>query len=218
MLFAAWTFIPAGWTRLMVFAVCALLSGFKALLLFPIWLMGVALYRWSTLQQLGRTTTLGLCAAGTAAVAWVLAARGYTGPIEIMQARVSPWVFNQLDQARVFWFDWCMGLAVAASLFGAREFARYLPLTAIAPAIKWCAGISFAAYLFHMPLLHLCAAFLPRAQGWLAVSLTLGVIALLGTPVERSKRWWQHQLSAFATSLPRAAHYMFPRLTHRVRR
>jgi peptidoglycan/LPS O-acetylase OafA/YrhL len=202
MLFAAWTFIQPGRTRFVALAVCALLAGFKALLLLPIWLLGVALYRWPAPRRLGHAATLGFCMAGTATVAWVLATRGYTGPIEIMQAQVSPWVFNQLDQARVFWFDWCMGLAVAASLFGARKFARYLPLISIAPTIRWCAGISFAAYLFHMPLLHLCAAFLPRSQGWIAVSLTLCVIASLGPPVERSKPWWLRQLSALAGSPP----------------
>jgi peptidoglycan/LPS O-acetylase OafA/YrhL len=200
MLYAAWMFVPPGRARCAVLALGALLAGFKALLLLPIWLMGVALYRWQRPGFLGRGMRFAVCAAGTAFVAWVLVTHGYTRPIEFMTAHVSPWVFNQLDQARVFWFDWCMGIAVACSLFGARSFARYLPLISLAPAIRWCAGISFAAYLFHMPLLHLFASFLPRSLGWIAVGLTLAVIALLGPPVERSKRWWQRILGAVAAA------------------
>ena len=45
-----------------------------------------------------------------------------------------------------------------------------------------------------MPLLHFWAAFLPPVQGWLAVGLTLACIAVLGPPVERTKRWWQRTL------------------------
>ncbi len=197
-IFAVWVFIPKGRMRFAALTICALLAGFKALLLLPIWLMGVALYRWQAPRRLNRAATLALCMAGTAFVAWVLAYRSYSGPITIMQAYINPWIFNQLAQSRVFWFDWCMGLAVAASLLGAREFARYLPLMSVAPAIRWCAGISFAAYLFHMPLLHLIASFLPPTQGWLAVALVLCVIALVGPAVERSKRWWQRRLDASA--------------------
>lgn len=206
MLFAAWLFIPPGSTRMVLLVAFALLSGFKAMLLLPIWLMGVALHRWRWPRQRAPAITLLFGAAGMAMVVWVLADRGYDGPINGMQKVVSPWLFNQLDQARVFWFDWCLGLAVAAILLSARVFARYLPLAAIAPAIRWCAGVSFATYLFHMPLLHLTASFLPPSRGWLGVGLTLLVIALLGPPVEQTKRWWRARLNSVALLLPVVAH------------
>jgi len=37
---------------------------------------------------------------------------------------------------------------------------------------------------------------LPRSQGALAIALTLLAIALLGPPVERSKRWWRQRLES----------------------
>jgi peptidoglycan/LPS O-acetylase OafA/YrhL len=205
MMFAAWIFMPPGRARAATLVVLALLSGFKALLLSPIWLMGVALHRWTALRRLSHGMTLAVWAVGTAGVAWILATRGYSGPVAWMESTVSPWIFTQLDQARVFWFDWFMGLLVAMSLFGARAVVRYVPLAAIAPAIRWCAGVSFAAYLFHLPLLHLCAAFLPPSQGWVAVGLTLVVIALLGPPAERSKQWWRRRLNSLALPIPRIA-------------
>jgi peptidoglycan/LPS O-acetylase OafA/YrhL len=197
--FAVWTFMPAGHARALVLVVVALLSGFKALLLLPIWLMGVALQRWQGPRRLSSTIMLVVWLTSTAIVALVLFGHLYDLPIVAMAANVSPWIFRQLAQSRVFWFDWVFGLAVAASLLGARTVAASLPLRRIAPVIRWCAGISFAAYLFHMPLLYFWASFLNRSQGWLAIALTLIVIGLLGPAAERSKKWWQRTLSALAT-------------------
>jgi peptidoglycan/LPS O-acetylase OafA/YrhL len=206
MIFAAWMFIPVGRTRTAVLVVALLLSGFKALLLLPVWLMGVALHRWQRPRCLGPGFALVCWAIGAIVIAWVLAFRAYDWPIESMRIVVNPWLFQHLAQARAFWFDWFLGFFVAANLFGARELGCYLPLRFAARAIRWSAGISFAAYLFHMPLLHLSAAFLPRSQGWTAVAFTLSVIMLLGPSVERSKRWWQRRLGAIAARLPAAAH------------
>lgn len=124
--------------------------------------------------------------------------RAYDPAIAITTRVVGAWLFRQLAGARVFWFDWLFGLAIAAHLLGARVVVNRLPVEWIAKPVRWCAGVSFAAYLFHMPLLHLCAAFLPADQGWLAIALTLAAIAVLGPPVERSKRWWRRQLDRAA--------------------
>jgi peptidoglycan/LPS O-acetylase OafA/YrhL len=202
MLFAAWVFMPPGRRRTIAVAAAMLLAGHKALLLLPIWLMGVALQRARTLRRLPPGWNMALCAGGLLVVGWVLAARAYDPAIAATRRLVTPWVFMQLAQARVFWFDWIFGLAVAAHLLGARTVVARLPLERAAGPIRWCAGTSFAAYLFHMPLLHLWAAFLPADQGWLAIALTLAVIALLGPIVERSKRWWRRQLNLSVDLLP----------------
>lgn len=194
MLFAAWVFAPPGRFRTIALAVAVLLAGHKALLLLPIWLMGVALQRSATLRRPGLATNIALCAGGALAVGWVLATRAYDPAIAMMKHLVTPWIFIQLAQARVFWFDWLFGLAVTAHLLGARAVVERLPLERFSGPIRWCAGISFAAYLMHMPLYHLWAAFLPADQGWLAIGLTLAVIAALGHQVERSKRWWRQNL------------------------
>ena len=202
MLFAAWVLMPPGRARVVAVTMAALFAGHKALLLLPIWLMGVALQRSQALSRLSSNVNVALWASGLLAVGWILAMRTYNPAIGIMERLVSPWVFTQLDQARVFWFDWVFGLAVAAHLLGARTVASWLPLERIAGPIRWCAGVSFAAYLFHMPLLHMWAAFLPADQGWLAITLTLAVIALLGPWVENSKRWWRRALDRVASVLP----------------
>jgi peptidoglycan/LPS O-acetylase OafA/YrhL len=194
MLFAAWTYAPPGRIRLIALLATAILSGHKALLLLPVWLMGVALQRSELLRRWPAWADVGLWLGGLLFVASVLAMRAYDVPIEAMQRLVSPWIHEQLAQARVFWFDWIVGLAVAAHLLRARRVSAWLQMRAIARQVGWCASVSFAAYLFHQPLLFLCAAFLSRDQGRLAIALTLGAIAVLGPPVERRKHWWRHML------------------------
>ena len=201
MLFAAWVFLPRGRMRVIGVTVAALLAGHKALLLLPIWLMGVLLQRSAPLRRLGIAANLGLWAGSLIVIFWVLAPRAYDGPTGLMQQVVGPWLFRQLDQARVFWLDWVFGLVVAAHLLGARVVAGRVPMERIARPVRWCAGISFAAYLFHMPLLTLSAAFLPPDDGWIGIVFSLVVIAVLGPPVERSKRYWRRSLDRIAAGL-----------------
>ena len=190
MLFAAWTFVPRGRARAAMLVVLAVLAGDKALLMLPIWLLGVALQRSRGLRRLSVGAHWVLWAGGLGAIAAVLVLRAYDPVIAITARAVGPWLFRQLAPARVFWFDWIFGVAIAAHLLGSRTVMSRIPLEQIARPVRWCAGVSFAAYLFHMPLLHLCAAFLAPEQGSLALALTLAAIAALGYPAERSKRWW----------------------------
>ncbi len=202
-LFAAWVFVPAGRWRAGAVTGAMVLAGPKAVLLLPVWLMGVALQRSQRLFALPVPVAAILFVAGLGLAAWVMTTTSYNGPIGFMQHNVSPWVVDHLGQARVFWYDWLFGLVVTAHLCGGRRIAEYLPLEAARGAIRWCAGISFAAYLFHAPLLQFFSAFLPRTGGWIAVGLTVVAIALLGPPVEQSKRWWRRMLE-------RAADRIFP--------
>ena len=202
MLFAAWVFAPTRQVRVAAILVVMLLAGHKALLLLPIWLMGVALQRSRALRRFSPTTNVALWTGGLLTVSWVLATHAYDPAIKAMESLMSPWIFTQLAQARVFWFDWVLGIAVAAHLLGARTVASQVPLEWIAQPVRWCAGVSFAAYLFHMPLLHLWASFMSADQGWLAIALTLAVVATLGHAVERSKGWWRNQLNRVANLLP----------------
>ena len=191
MLFAAWVFAPPGRMRIFLVGIGLFFAGHKALLLLPIWIMGIVLERSIILRRLGPRSSLAFCIGGFLVVAWILATSAYDPAISRMRELVSPWIFTELAQARVFWFDWVFGAAVAAHLLGARKMVERIPVERIIVPIRWCAGVSFAAYLFHMPLLHLWAAFLPKHQGWLAIGLTLTVIAILGRLTERSKNWWR---------------------------
>lgn len=194
MLFAAWVFVPPGRMRKAGIAAAALLAGFKAILLLPIWLMGLAILRADSRRALPIAADLALFLCGLAGTAWILATDAGFSAAMMMKASLSPWLYNHLAQARAFWFDWILGVLVTMHLLGARRVMEFVPIERCARPIRWCSGVSFAAYLFHMPLLHLTAAFLPTDQGWLAIGLTLLVIGLLGPPAERSKHWWRRLL------------------------
>jgi peptidoglycan/LPS O-acetylase OafA/YrhL len=128
-------------------------------------------------------------------IVWCLGTHAYNPAIEWMARWVGPWAMTELAQARVFWFDWLFGLAVAAHFLGARALVARFGLRRIAKPIRWCAGISFAAYLLHPPILTLTAAFLPKTAGITGIILTLLAIAVLGPPIERSKHQWRRYLT-----------------------
>ena len=191
MLFAAGVFLPRGRRRTVALAAAAVFCGFKGLLLLPVWLTGVALHRSRNRQRGGLPGAAILFAAGGAIFIW-LAVLGPYGQIQVVNVRVlGPWLAHELDQARLFWLDWILGAAIALHLAGAGAVVDRLPLASIARLIRWCAGISFATYLFHEPLLHLCAAFLPREYGMTAMGITAVTIAVIGPVVERTKRPWR---------------------------
>ena len=193
--FGLWTFMRPGWARFGMVSAAALLSGHKGLLLFPVWLMGVALQRCASLRRHQSWIDGALWSVSLLLIGWIMIGRVYDPAIEWMQAETDPWIFKELAQARVFWLDWLLGVLVAVHLLAARRVTQWLPMERIAVPARWCAGVSFATYLFHYPLLHLSAAFLPMDQGWLAIGLTLAIIAVVGPPAERSKRFWRRWLN-----------------------
>lgn len=200
--FGLWTFMRPGWARIGLASTAALLSGHKGLLLSPVWLMGVALQRVPGLRRHPAWVDGALWSISLLLIGWIAIGRVYDPAIDAMHAAVDPWIFKQLAQARVFWLDWGLGLLVVVHLLAARRVAQWLPMERIAAPARWCAGVSFAIYLFHSPLLHLTAAFLPTTQGWLAIGVTLAVIAVLGPPAERSKTLWRRWLNEMAGFMP----------------
>jgi peptidoglycan/LPS O-acetylase OafA/YrhL len=190
MIFAAWTFAPTSRWRFALVLATLLLTGYKGLLLLPIWLTGVALQRWRILDQLTPRAyvALGIGCGGLALVYMGANVYGLVWGGQV--ALLGPGYHEFLLQARVFWLDWIFGFVIAGHLIGARYLARYMGLERAGAPIRWCAGISFAAYLFHAPLLHLCRAFLPSTEGALAIVLTLLAVAAIGRPIEGSKKAW----------------------------
>lgn len=180
MLFAAWLFMPRGWPRNGAVVGAMLLMGHKGLLLLPVWLIGVALHRAAALRSYPAWVDVLLWGTGLLLVGVGLGPTLYDPAIDAMGQAVSPWFLRQLAQARVFWLDWLLGMAVGLHLFGAARVVAWLPLERVAIPARWCAGVSFAIYMFHSPLLHLSTTFLPHDAGWIAIGLTLAVIAVLG--------------------------------------
>lgn len=190
-IFAAAWFLPAGRYRVAGIGLAMLFSGHKGLLLMPAWLMGMILQRSARLRRLGATASVSCFLGGFLALCWLGAPSVYWWARGVTAGLIGPWLTYHFAEARAFWYDWILALAFTVHLAGARWVMGRIPIERVALPIRWCAGISFASYLFHMPLLALFAAFLSREHGLLAVGMTLTAICLLGPPVERSKGWWR---------------------------
>lgn len=168
-------------------ALLLLLVGPGIAVLFPLWLLGVAIHGRTLAPRRGWW----LLGFGAAAIIAALISSDRQGQI------YDPFAFTvarMMDYGR----DYAMGLAFAMFLMGfiavAPRFAA--PLRAIERPIRWLAGGTFALYLFHLPLLRLLAAVMPVPvlswQMWLAVYLGVPLATFaLAEVTERRKLWWR---------------------------
>ena len=192
--FGLWTYMRPGRLRTGLTSISLLLSGHKGILLFPVWMMGVNLQKTSSLRNHSVATDALLWLTSLILISTIMLERLFDPIMRFVIENTNPWLMTQLAQARAFPLDWMFGLLVTAHLLASRRIAEFLPLKRLEKPARWCAGVSFAVYLFHAPLLHLTASFLNPNQGWLAIALTLAAISVLGPPAESSKRQWRRWL------------------------
>lgn len=148
-IFGAAVFAPRGW-RMPAIVLTALLAGPKILLLFPVWLLGVAIYRTSYRPGLAASRIL-------FAVTTVLALLFIWLDIAVAIRRVMeshwPELMSHADGSGQFIGDFLLGLLVAGnflSIGGMSNDLRFL--LKLDPLIKYLSSFTFSIYLFHMPL------------------------------------------------------------------
>jgi peptidoglycan/LPS O-acetylase OafA/YrhL len=181
-------------------ALALLLAGPSIAASFPLWLLGVGVYRYSCQHSLGPRTGLFLFAGSLAvALAYELAAQ-HSGRLLIAG---QPW----LKRPEVLQ-DYIVGGCFAANLLGFHAAAQQLgrPLLRHAAAIRWAAGATFTLYLCHLPVAQFIASLVPwgvgdgRSRGVVFVGTLLGV-ALIARYTERRKHAWR---GGFERVWPRA--------------
>lgn len=163
MLFAAAVFARGAARILLVCGICALI-GPKILLLLPIWVLGVWVYRINTgpalSPRLGAVLFIG-------SLALYIAFRMYG-----MRDALLHWSYEQFGKRfiehELVWSNefiaaYCIGLLVACNFIGFHAIStRVGPyLTAVDKPIRHWAGFTFSIYLFHYPLLQFLMAILP---------------------------------------------------------
>jgi peptidoglycan/LPS O-acetylase OafA/YrhL len=180
-LFAGAVFLR-GRARLVVLVVAALLAGPKVLLLFPIWLMGVAAWRWRNLlpARLGAPLIFGAIIAFAA-----LEALG--GQRLFWRAETTVWLTYQYSA-----YDYLASVIVALLIVGLANACLPMPSPRLVRLIRWLAGTTFGLYLLHYPLLNFFAAVIPGPAGGpihqaLMFGLTLGVALALARLTEQRK-------------------------------
>ncbi len=184
-----------GHIRIVAALACMLFVGPKVLVLFPIWLMGVWAYRTSLAQRLSLPAALALF---VGALAGYAAFRAVGGP-DALDGLVMDWFGRDFTLDKISWSQYVLsshviGALIALNFVAARALARRLPQADLpfAGPIRHLAGLTFALYLFHYPLLQFFSAIADRlgidAWRFLTVPIpTLIVVYLFGAWCERQK-------------------------------
>jgi peptidoglycan/LPS O-acetylase OafA/YrhL len=158
---AAWYF--RGATRIVLLVAIAALVGPKILLLQPIWVLGVWLYRRSVRSRIGVPAGVVLFAGSIALYAAFRASGGRDALLEWTYA----WLGKGFVRRELMWSDeflsaYVIGVLVACNFAGFHALSGQLaPL--MARGERWIrrgAGATFSIYLFHYPLLQFYAALL----------------------------------------------------------
>jgi peptidoglycan/LPS O-acetylase OafA/YrhL len=166
-------------------------AGPPILVLYPVWLLGVGAYRvvqrqWRIGVPGGLLLWAGSLAGWVAYEAWARPQGwlAYVPPDWLRRPElVQDYVVGTLFALNV------VGFAAAAPLFA-------VPLTRIAPAVRWGAGLTFTLYLAHLPI----AQVLMAVSAWplaswpnriLVIGGTLTGVAALASVTERRKAVWR---------------------------
>ncbi len=196
--FAA-AFFGRGFWRYALTMLCVAAAGPRILMMFPLWLMGVAAWRLSA--RIGLTpfrAALLWCAdvaVAGALVLWHLH--------RITSAHPPPDVVPAAARALTGWrpyvADYGIGLLVALNFLAFDVSAQYwarLTHTVEKP-VRWLAGATFTLYLLHVPLGQFLAATSPWRAGTTPQRIfvmggTFGTVFLVAHYTERRKAAWRN--------------------------
>jgi peptidoglycan/LPS O-acetylase OafA/YrhL len=187
--FGAFVFSPSGW-RWLGGLMVLLFIGPKVVLMFPMWLMGVAAYRICKTRMLPKPFGwLSLTASLALFTAYQLL------PIPLVQQ-----FYNVNDSLRLIGLaqHYFIAAFFAAHLIGFSTVSEVFgpTLDRCASAIRWIAGSTFSIYLAHLPIMRLLTASSP----WPHHSMATLILLLTITPLlcflfaevsERRKELWR---------------------------
>lgn len=185
LLFGAWVFCAPRW-RLLVTLAIAVLAGLKIVLLLPVWLLGVAVYR--SRIQLDPPFALRLFILSA-----LLAFAFYWFDLSVkMRAGLmllAPGFMNDLHGSDQFVGDYVLGVLVAANFIAAASMGPYLAgLARWQRPIRYLASFTLSSYLLHMPLTVLIwNGFGVHASLPYVLLLAAGIF-LIGSVTERKNR------------------------------
>lgn len=203
LLFGLMTFMKSRlkWVCLVLLA---LLLGPKIVLLAPVWLAGVGLYRWKALEKI------------SVSAAAVLLLASIVGIIAFHWAGVEPVIsryfkgligeslHKELTFSKFFVSDYLLTLLVFSNFVAMRRLAPMASefWIAIEKPVRWVAGFTFTLYLLHQPLFLFWGAVVagdPSGNGyWL---ITTGLVLVSVVVVGHFTESRRHNLKAWITHI-----------------
>jgi peptidoglycan/LPS O-acetylase OafA/YrhL len=167
-LFAAAAFLR-GPLRSAVLVSATVVAGPKILLLFPVWLMGAAAWRWrAQLPKRWGASTI------AAALAGLIALEALGGQRLFWHAG-SLWLPPQFSA-----YDYILGATLALLIIGLANTRLPLPPPRFQRIVHGLAGTTFGLYLLHYPLLNFFATVTPGPPGGAAHRAMVFALTLAG--------------------------------------
>jgi peptidoglycan/LPS O-acetylase OafA/YrhL len=203
-IFGLFIYAPKRFRYLLV-AIAVLLAGPRILLLFPIWLLGVAAYHLQSRIQSARLETAVFCASSAAFLVLLFGKLALLNDaVNFVSTRLSDGYFVISPNLRVFIggdanfpADYALGIAFALTVMTSRvgRWEIQLPRSAQA-SIRFCASYTFSLYLFHAPLLLFFAACSAQlrsepARGVILTVATFGAVWAIGAFTEQRKHLYK---------------------------
>ena len=188
--FASW-FYFSGYRRWIITAMAILIAGPKIMLLFPVWAMGVMTFHLVSKVSLNKFVAV-VFAVAPLGLYIVIRTSGMQKFLlaETVELLGRDFVYTDLLWSRRFLSDYIVGALVSVHLIGVMALSKSFSFPSITgKLIRFCAGMTFAFYLFHYPLLQFFGSFVK--EGVFIVILTSIAIVLLAPITEGRKRSWQ---------------------------
>lgn len=202
----------SGPRRLAGVTLVALIMGPKILLLLPVWLAGVWAYRTSLAQRLSRRGGQWLCASTLAAYLVYRLLDGQAMLDALSASLLGAALTTRLGWSEHFLSNYVVGALFALHFVGARRWlhAQQTVPRSLGSPIRYLAGLTFALYLFHNPLLQFFAALVDRLgihahATFIVVLGPLLVILLIGHWAEQHKAAFRRVLLQVGANRPRIA-------------
>lgn len=191
-IFAAWVFSP---TRLRVLVTLAaiVVAGLKIVALLPVWLLGVALFRY--MPKFSPRFALALFL-GTGLAGFVFFYSGASHAMRGMMSTAFPEFMLSLGASNQFIGDYILGIIVTFHFAAVASMDKALGwMQKGAKQIRFASSFTFSTYLYHMPLTVLLWNVLGVSNPATFLCLLVALIVALGAVTERKAKVLRNVLS-----------------------
>jgi peptidoglycan/LPS O-acetylase OafA/YrhL len=171
---------------LLVCGLMCLLLGPKPLLLFPCWLLGVGVFRYSSRYQVSQRNGYVMFFLGIMLSTFVY----FSSVKEVLSTQNMLGLDLYHSSYFVYYFLVAIGIAInflGAYYIGNSALGSVIP-SQVRAVIKHLAAISFSLYLLHLPIMFLLSAcFSTEPYNYFYPVLTLLILVLVGKPIENTR-------------------------------